>query len=44
VAGSVIHQYQGSPLPWPERALAGPPWWIDLLCDLADTLDGRSGR
>ena len=39
VAGSVIHHYQGSPPPWPERALAGPPWWIDLLCDLADTLD-----
>ncbi len=39
VAGSVIHHYQGAPAPWPERALAGPPWWIDLLCDLADTLD-----
>ncbi len=39
VAGSVIHHYQGSPPPWPERAIAGPPWWIDLLCDLADTLD-----
>ena len=39
VAGSVIHHYQGEPAPWPERALAGPPWWIDLLCDLADALD-----
>ena len=39
VAGSVIHHYQGDPPPWPERAIAGPPWWIDLLCDLADTLD-----
>ena len=40
VAASVVHHYQGDPLPWPDRALAGPPWWIDLLCDLADTLDG----
>jgi hypothetical protein len=39
VAGSVIHHYQGSPPPWPQRAIAGPPWWIDLLCDLADTVD-----
>ncbi len=39
VAGSVIHHYQGSPPPWPDRALIGPVWWIDLLCDLADTLD-----
>ena len=39
VAGSVIHHYQGAPQPWPQRAIAGPPWWIDLLCDLADTLD-----
>lgn len=39
VAGSVIHHYQGAPPPWPQRAIAGPPWWIDLLCDLADTLD-----
>jgi len=39
VAGSVIHHYQGSPPPWPARATAGPPWWIDLMCDLADTLD-----
>jgi hypothetical protein len=39
VAGSFIHQYQGPPPPWPDRAIAGPPWWIDLLYDLADTLD-----
>jgi hypothetical protein len=39
VAGSVIHHFQGSPPPMPERAIAGPPWWIDLLCDLADALD-----
>lgn len=38
--GVPIHvEYPGAPLPWPERALAGPPWWIDLLCDLADGLD-----
>lgn len=39
VAGSVLHHYQGSPPPWPDRALIGPPWWIDLLCDMADRLD-----
>jgi hypothetical protein len=39
VAGSPIHHYQGTAPPWPERALVGPPWWIDLLCDLADALD-----
>lgn len=39
VAGSLIHRYQGSPLPWPDRAIAGPPWWIELLCDIADTVD-----
>ena len=39
VAGSIVHHYQGSPAPWPDRALVGPPWWIELLCELADTLD-----
>lgn len=39
VAGSVIHHYQGDPPPWPQRAIAGPPWWIDLLGDLADAVD-----
>jgi hypothetical protein len=39
VAGSFIHHYQGSPPPMPARAVAGPPWWIDLLCDIADTID-----
>ena len=39
VAGSFIHHYQGTPPPWPERAVAGPPWWIDLLCSLADALE-----
>lgn len=39
VAGSFLHHYQGSVQPWPERALVGPPWWLNLLCDLADTLD-----
>lgn len=42
VAGSFLHHYQGSPPPWPERAIAGPPWWITLVCDLADTLDRGS--
>jgi hypothetical protein len=39
VAGSLLHHFQGPIPPWPERAIVGPPWWIDLLCDLADTLD-----
>ncbi len=39
VAGSLIHHSLGSPQPWPERALAGPLWWIDLMCDLADALE-----
>lgn len=39
VAGSLIHHYMGSPQPWPERALAGPVWWIDLMCDLADAVE-----
>ena len=39
VAGSFLHHYQGSPPPMPQRAIAGPPWWIDLLCEIADTLD-----
>ena len=39
VAASFLHHYQGDPPPWPDRAVIGPPWWIDLLCDLADALD-----
>lgn len=41
VAGSLIHHTPptSSPLPWPDRAIAGPIWWIGLLCDLADALD-----
>lgn len=39
IAGTAMHMYVGSPPPAPERALAGPPWWIDLMCDMADALD-----
>ena len=40
VAGSPVHHPQGTlPQPWPERALTGPPWWIDLLCDIAERVD-----
>lgn len=39
VAGSFLHHYQGSPPPMPDRAVAGPPWWVDLVCDIADTID-----
>jgi hypothetical protein len=42
--GSPLHvEYPG---PWPatfrERALVGPPWWFDLLCDIADAVDGQA--
>ena len=39
LGGSVIHQPIGSPVPWPERALVGPRWWLHLLCDAAERLD-----
>jgi hypothetical protein len=39
IAGSFLHHYQGSPPPMPERAIIGPPWWIDLVCDIADAVD-----
>jgi len=39
VAGSLIHHFTGPIPPWPERALIGPTWWIDLLCDLADSAE-----
>jgi hypothetical protein len=41
--GSPLHvEYPG---PWPatfrERALVGPPWWFDLLGDIADAVDAQ---
>jgi hypothetical protein len=42
VAASPIHTPRGPVVPWPERALVAPPWWIDLMCDLADGVDGTS--
>lgn len=39
VAGSVVHHHQGSPPPWPDRAVIGPPWWIGVLCEIADAVD-----
>jgi len=39
IAGTPIHMFVGAPLPAPERALVGPPWWIDVMCDMADALD-----
>lgn len=39
IGGCVLHQYVGSPPPMPDRAIDGPVWWIDVLCDLADVLD-----
>ena len=38
--GSLIHQPVGPPVPWPERALVGPRWWLQMLCEMADRLDG----
>ena len=39
VGGSLIHQPVGPVVPWPDRALVGPQWWLELLCDLADAVD-----
>lgn len=39
MVGSIVHQYVGSPQPWPERALAGPPFWTLLLCEIAEAVD-----
>lgn len=39
IAGSFIHHFQGPPPPMPDRAVIGPPWWITLLCDIADGVD-----
>jgi hypothetical protein len=36
---TMIHSRPGPILPMPNRALAGPPWWIDLLCDVAAAVD-----
>jgi hypothetical protein len=39
-AASPIHVPRGPVVPWPERALVSPPWWIELMCDIADAVDG----
>lgn len=39
IAGSIIHQLNRSIPTWPERGTAGPPWWIDTVCALADAID-----
>jgi hypothetical protein len=39
IAASVIHQLTTSIPTWPERGLAGPPWWIDALRVVADAVD-----
>jgi hypothetical protein len=44
VAASPIHGPRGPVVPWPERALVGPPWWIELMCDLADAVEGKATR
>lgn len=44
VAASPIHGPRGPVVPWPERALVGPPWWIELMCDMADAVDGSTAR
>jgi hypothetical protein len=35
--GCVFHQRPG-PV-GPDRFVSAPPWWIDLLCDIADSVD-----
>lgn len=40
LAGCVIHHYAGPVQPWPERGVAGPTWWLELLLDMADAVDG----
>ena len=38
--GSPIHvNYPNAPQPWPERAVAGPVWWIEMMCEIADAVD-----
>jgi len=39
IGGCVLHHYVGPVQPMPDRAIAGPIWWIELLCDLADAID-----
>ncbi|MCB0979113.1 MAG: hypothetical protein M9961_14025 [Ilumatobacteraceae bacterium] len=39
IGGSVLHHGPSMVRPMPERAIAGPPWWIDLACRLADAVD-----
>ena len=39
IGGSIIHFPPGPVDPTPRRAVSGPPWWIDLLCDIADAVD-----
>ncbi len=41
LAGSVIHAYPGPVQRMPASAVAGPPWWIDLLCDIAELAEAR---
>ena len=39
MVGSIVHQYVGTPPPWPERALLGPQFWTLLLCEIAEAVD-----
>lgn len=39
IGGCVIHSFVGSPPPMPGRAIIGPIWWMDLLCDIADAVE-----
>ncbi|MCB0954724.1 MAG: hypothetical protein KDB06_01570 [Ilumatobacter sp.] len=42
MGGSVLHHAPNMVRPMPERAIAGPPWWIDLVCRIADAVDGAA--
>ena len=39
VAGSFVHIRPGPIVPWPDRALVGPPWWLLLLAEIAVAVD-----
>ncbi len=39
IGGCLLHHPPTSGIPMPERAIAGVPWWLELLCDIADAVD-----
>jgi hypothetical protein len=31
--------YPGTGYEWPQRAIVGPVWWVNMLCDIADSVE-----